>query len=145
MPHRRGTAGQYHSAGGDGETDLVGGQVTADILGQQGAQHILHHRGRQAGGVGIDQEEQGVVGQQLDALRHQRIHLLLQLPHLAAGSATVGGRIHQDAVVGVAAALFTLDELDAVVHQPAHGLKPEEVAFSLPQATMPLEASTWVT
>ena len=46
--------------------------------------------------------------------------MLLELPHLAARAAPVGGRVHDDPVVVVAAADLPLDEFHAVVHEPAH-------------------------
>ena len=58
----------------------------------------------------------------LSAQLDQIIDGVLQLPDLAAGASAVGWRVHDNAVVAVAAANLTLDKLFAIVHNPADGL-----------------------
>ena len=84
-------------------------------------QDIAQHGGSEARGVGVNEDEEGLVAQHLGAEAHEGEEILLQLPHLAAGAATVGGRVHDDGIVSLAAANLTLHELGAVVHDPADG------------------------
>ena len=83
------------------------------------AQHIAHHRRLQAGGVGIDQEENALLGQKLRGQLHQRVNRILQLPDLSLRPAPIGRRVHDDRIVGIAAADLPLHKLRAVIHQPA--------------------------
>ena len=50
-----------------GQAQLLAGGLAAVPVGEQGFQDIGQHRGRQAGGVGIDEEEQGPVRQHAGA------------------------------------------------------------------------------
>ncbi len=81
----------------------------------------FHDGGGQAGGVAVDGKEERLVAQHFLALADEVVDAVLQLPDLAAGAAAIAGRVHDDAVVGVAAALFAGHELGTVVHQPADG------------------------
>ena len=51
---------------------------------------------------------------------HQAVHLLLQFPDFPVGAAAVRRRVHDDAVVHIAAPLLALHKFFTVVHQPAH-------------------------
>ena len=82
-------------------------------------EHIAEHRGRKARGVGIDDDEQRLVAEHLRTELHEGEEVILQLPDLAARAAAVARRVHDDGVVGLAAADLALDELRAVVHDPA--------------------------
>ena len=62
LPAPGSTAGQYQTALGDGKTDLPGFHMTAELFRQGGIHHIGQHGGLQSCGVGIDQEEQRIIG-----------------------------------------------------------------------------------
>lgn len=81
--------------------------------------HVSEYCRLQPRGVGIDQEKQGIVGEQFCGKLDQREYILLDLPDFSFGTAPVGGRIHDDAVVGIAAAELPFHKFYAVVHQPA--------------------------
>ena len=84
-------------------------------------QEVGHGQGGETRGVGIDEEEEGIVGDQFSSQSDQLVHAVLQLPDLAAGASAVGGGVHDDAVVLVAAADLPLHEFLAVVHDVADG------------------------
>ena len=62
LPASGSTAGQYQTALGDGQADLSGFHMTAEFFHQGGIHHIGQHGGLQSCGVGIDQEEQRIIG-----------------------------------------------------------------------------------
>ena len=62
LPASGSTAGQDQTALGDGQADLSGFHMTAEFFRQGGIHHIGQHGGLQSCGVGIDQEEQRIIG-----------------------------------------------------------------------------------
>ena len=62
LPASGSAAGQYQTALGDGQANLSGFHMTAEFFRQGGIHHIGQHGGLQSGGVGIDQEEQRIIG-----------------------------------------------------------------------------------
>ena len=62
LPAPGSAAGQYQPTLGDGEADLFGFHMTAELFRQSGIHHIGQHGGLQSCGVGIDQEEQRIIG-----------------------------------------------------------------------------------
>ena len=141
-------AGQYKTCGGHRKADLVGTHRTAEPGFYGTAQHIGEHGGSQSGGVGVDEEKQGFFRQESGAELHQGEDGILDLPDLALGTAAVGGRVHDDGVIMVAPAELPLHEFSRSHPRSSvwgRSASPEDWAFSLAQATMPLEASTWVT
>lgn len=83
--------------------------------------HIGQYGGLQAGSVGIYKKETGVPGQQLGAQLYKREYALLDFPDFPFGASSVGGRIHNYAVISVPSADFTFHEFDTIVYQPADG------------------------
>ncbi len=84
-------------------------------------EQIRHHGRREPRGVGVDQEKQGLGREDLAAFAQEFPEAVLEFPHLAAGAATVGGGVHDDGVVAAAALDLAAHELEAVVHDVAHG------------------------
>ena len=82
-------------------------------------QYIGKHGRGKPGRVGIDEKETGVIGKKLGAQLDERVKIVLDLPHLAGRTSAVARRVHQDAVVPVAAPEFALHELHAVVDDVA--------------------------
>ena len=138
FPSAGSAAGKHKAGVSDRKADLLGIHMPPEAS-QFRSQHVGQHRRSQAGGVRVDQEEQGMIGQKLSAQFHQGVNGVLDLPDLALGSPPVGGRIHDDGVIVIAPPDLPFYEFDTVIHQPA------EAAFSFAQVTIPLEASTWVT
>ena len=62
LPASGSTTGQYQTALGDRKTDFFGFHMTAEFLRQCCIYHIGQHSGLQSGRVGIDQEEQRIIG-----------------------------------------------------------------------------------
>jgi hypothetical protein len=87
----------------------------------QAVEEVDHDRGREAGGVGVDQEEQRPVAQHLLALVEQVPEVVLKLPHLAGAAAPEGRRVHDDGVVLAAALDLAAHEFHAVVGDVADG------------------------
>ena len=83
---------------------------------------IAHRRGGQAGGVRIDDYEQGIVGEQLRRFQQEGIETGLHFPNFPAGTPAIAWRVHDDTVVAPSPANLPLDELAAVVHDPVDGL-----------------------
>ena len=54
--------------------------------------HVGENRGLESGGVGVDEEKQGILGQQLCGQFDQGKHVVFNLPDLPFGTAAVGGR-----------------------------------------------------
>ena len=121
LPNRRRAAGHDAAGGGDGQADLVAGGLPTEAGHQRRLEHIFHDGGRQAGGVAVDGKEERLIAQDLLALADEVVDAVFQLPDLTAGAAAIAGRVHDDAVVGVAPPLLAGDEFGAVVHQPADG------------------------
>lgn len=93
--------------------------MSAQIRHKSSVYHISEYGRLQTCCVGIDQEKQGVFGQKLCSECDQGKDVLFNLPNLAFGAAPVGGRVHDDAVIGAAPTNLTLYKFYAVVHQPA--------------------------
>ena len=55
-------AGQYKSGFGDRKSDFLSFYVTAEFWYDFGAHHVGENRRSQAGGLGVDEEEQRVIG-----------------------------------------------------------------------------------
>ena len=96
--------------------------MPAEALADDGLEDIGQHRRRKAGGVGVEDDEQGIVTQNAGYQLHKGIEVFLQPPHLAGGAPAVGGRVHDDGVVPAAPADFAFHIFGAVVHNPADGL-----------------------
>ena len=95
--------------------------MSSEFLGEQRVGDIAQNRGGKSRCVGIDNNKQRLVRQNAPAKRNKAPKALLKLPNLAAGTSPIGGRIHNDGVIAAAAADLPLDELAAVVHDPADG------------------------
>ena len=119
-----GSAGQDQAALRHREPQLPAFGVAAEAPGKNAFAHIAQHRGREACGIRVDEEEKRFLRQDVGAERDKGPEILFQLPDFAARPAAVGGRIHDDGVVTLAAADFPLDELLAVVDNPAYGRFP---------------------
>ena len=82
----------------------------------------------QARGIAVYKHEQRVIGEHLGAGEHKVEYVVLYLPHLAARTAPVAGRVHDYRVVAVAAAYLLSYELETVVDYVAyaalHARKP---------------------
>ena len=88
---------------------------------QQFREQVGDDGGGEPGGVGVDQEEKRLRGEQGAALRQQLPKVILEPPHLAGAAAAVGRRIHDDGVVGATALQLAAGELQAVVDDVADG------------------------
>ena len=82
-------------------------------------QHISKYSRSKSGGVGIDQEKQGIIAENLCAKLHQGMNGILNFPDLAFWSSSIGRRIHDNCVIVIPPADFTLYKLHAVIYQPA--------------------------
>ena len=78
-------------------------------------EEIRHDSRREARGVGVDQKEERLGGEDRAALGEERPEMFLEFPHLARRAAAVGGRVHNDRVVEFSAFLLAADELQTVV------------------------------
>lgn len=92
---------------------------------EDGVEHVAQYGGLQAGRVGVDQHEEGMVGEQEGCSLQEGINAFLDLPDFALWSSAVGGGIHDDGVVMVSPADLTLYKFAAVIHQPSDGSFPE--------------------
>ena len=77
--------------------------------------------GREARGVGVDEQKERPVAEHLLALGEQIPEVVLKFPHLAATAAAEGRRVHDDGVVAASAFDFAADKFQAVVGDVAHG------------------------
>ena len=112
-------AGQDEPGVGDRQTELAAVGAAAVFSGKDALRHIAQNRGREPGGIRIDDNEQRIVRQYARAERDEGPEILFKLPDLAARPASVGRRVHDDRVVTAAAADLPLDKFGAVVHDPA--------------------------
>ena len=115
------------------QADLVAGDASSVAGYDDAAEDVLHDGRAEAGGIGIDEDHERVVGQDLFTGGDEFVDLLLELPDFPAGPSSVGGRVHDDDVVLVAAADLALDELGAVIDDPVDGAVGQAggVSFSL--------------
>ena len=81
--------------------------------------HVGQYRRLKSGCVRIDQKEQWIIRQNLRAKLYERINTLLDFPDFPFRSPPVGRRVHNDRIVMIATADFTLHKLHAVIHKPA--------------------------
>ena len=79
-------------------------------------QHVTVGGGGKPRGVGIQDHEQRVIGQNAADQLYQPIQAFLDDPAFPAGASAEGGGIQDHRIVTVAAADLSLDELGAVVH-----------------------------
>jgi hypothetical protein len=114
LPAAVDAAGENFAVGFDGEADFAPRHEAAAFLHEFGEQVRDYGRG-EARGVGVDEEEDGFIGEQLAALGDEFPQVILEFPHLAAGATAVSGRVHNDGVVAFAAADFAAHKLEAVV------------------------------
>ena len=92
----------------------------AAVLRSRHGEHIVEHRRLKAGGVAVDEHEQRILRQHLFTGFDQAEQLVFQLPDLAAGASAVGGGIHDNSVISVAATNLALNKLCAIIHYPAN-------------------------
>ena len=104
---------------GDRKTDLIGMYHTAVLRLYFQTEQIAQDGRGKTGGVGIDQEEQRIIRQQLCTELYEGMDRIFDLPDLALRTATVGRRVHDDGIVVVATADLTLYEFYTVIDQPA--------------------------
>ena len=107
-----------------GQADLAGGDGAGQVAEQLG-EEVGDDRGGKPGGVGVDEEEEGLVGQEGPAFLQQLPEVVLEAPDFARAPAAVGRRVHDDGVVAAAALHLAPDELEAVVGDVADGLVGE--------------------
>ena len=81
--------------------------------------HVSQHSRCQTGCVGVHQEEQRIIAEQLGSQLDKRMNGVFDLPDFALRSAPVGRRVHDDSVVMIAAADLALYKFGTVIHQPA--------------------------
>ena len=82
-------------------------------------QHISKYSRSKSGGVGIDQEKQGIITENLCAKLHKWMNGILNFPDLAFRASSIGRRIHDNCVIVITSADFTLYKLHTVIYQPA--------------------------
>ena len=83
------------------------------------SQHISQHSWSKTCSVGIYQEKQRIIAENLRTKLDQWMDRILNLPDLALRSAAVRRRIHNDRIIMISSADLTLYELHAVIHKPA--------------------------
>ena len=81
--------------------------------------HVRKRQARDAGGVGVQQQEVRIVVQQGGAVLQQARHVLEQSPDLACGAAPVFGRVQDDSMILRAATDFAGDVFACVLDDPA--------------------------
>ena len=81
----------------------------------------MGHRRGKAAGVAVEKEKQGFPVQQLGALLDEGIDMGLKPEHLPVGPPAIGGRIHDDAMIGPSPALFPAYKFQTVIHQIPDG------------------------
>src|SRR5580693_7035616 len=113
-------AGENLPIRGNGQAYLAGGD-RASAVGQKPGEEVGGDGGRETRGVGVDEKEQRLVAKNLFALGKQRPEVVFEPPELALAAAAVGGWIHDDGVVAMAAALLAPDEFQAIVREIADG------------------------
>ena len=106
----------------DRKPDFIAVHMSAEAFCQKAVQDICHHRRRKSCRVGIDEEEQRFIREDIRAGLNQIINTVFQFPHLAARSSAVAGRIHNHRIVCALAADFALGKFLAVIHNPTDGL-----------------------
>jgi hypothetical protein len=102
-----------------GQADLAGGDASGKVAEQLG-QEVGDDGRREARRVGVDEEEERVVGEDRPAFLKERPEMVLEAPELSRAAAPVGGRIHDDGVVRAAALHLAPHELEAVVGDVAY-------------------------
>ena len=90
------------------------------LLGEDAFCHIGQYAGGQTCGIGADDYKQRIIAQYVGNQFHKGPQAFFQLPNFTAGTSAVGGRVHDDGIVLVAAANFTFHELCAVFYNPAY-------------------------
>ena len=89
--------------------------------GHQGIQQVAQHRRCQACGIGVDDNEQRIIGQYAGHQLQERIQVFFQLPDLARRPPAIGRRIHNDGVIATAPLDFPFHKFGAVIDNPADG------------------------
>ena len=85
----------------------------------RGVQQIGEHGGLQSCGIRVDQHKERIIGQKPAGIHQEGINAVLDLPDLALGAASVGGRIHDDRVIGISPSYLALYKFAAVIDEPA--------------------------
>ena len=70
--------------------------------------------------IGIDQEKQRLIAENLCTQLNQIMDTILNLPDLPLRSTSIRRRIHNDRIIMVPSADFTLNKLHTVIHQPSY-------------------------
>ena len=73
----------------DGQADLAGGERPGQAVHEL-AKQVGDDRRRQAGRVGVDEEEQGLVREERAAFREEIPEVVLEAPHLARAAPAEG-------------------------------------------------------
>ena len=89
------------------------------VFFQFGGDHVCQHGRREAGRVGIHEEEKGLITQKLSSQTDERMDGIFNFPDFPLWSPAIGRRIHDDTVIVIAAADLALYKFSAVIHEPA--------------------------
>src|SRR6478736_1811091 len=108
------SAGENLAVGLDRQADLAAVDAAAGVM-QEAVEQVQDDGRGEARRIGVDEEKQRPVAQDLLTLVEEAPEVVLQFPHLAGGPAAVGRRVHDDRVVLAAALELTAHELEAVV------------------------------
>ncbi|CDN41485.1 hypothetical protein BN871_AH_00590 [Paenibacillus sp. P22] len=121
LPAAQDAAWQHETGRADRKADLAAVDAAAEALACGHMEQVVEHLRRQARRIGVDQQEERVVGQYFHAGFQEGEQAGLQLPHFSARTSSVGRRIHDDGIVFAAAALLALHEFEHIIRNVADG------------------------